>query len=243
MRRAITMLEVLVVVTIAAVLILLALPPLASMRHRANEMTCMVRMRSSHTILAAYSNDFGDALPFGPWERSYFALEGFGDIQWGGRWQLAQGLWSLLLPDLWTGPRLSSSVRCPDMPAFEPTDDPMDYASNPLTRFVMTECTWLDGKSLVPGATDESLTTKPNSMAAVVFPSKKGYLMEYPAFCVRGPNTYFDIVIAGSTFMYSTSTSFFDGSTVRMRMSDGRHPPIGMPLLYTENGLAGRDIE
>lgn len=237
------MIEVLVVVTVVGVLMLLALPPLAAMRHRANELTCMTRMRSSYSLLAAYSNDFSGALPFGPWEKSYFPLEGFGDIQWGGSWQLAQGLWTLLLPDQWSGPRLSDGVRCPDMPAFEPTDHPMDWASNPLTRYVMTECAWLDGKSLIPGATDESLRIKPNDLASVVFPSKKAYLVEYPAFCVRGPNTYFDIVIARSTFTYSTSTAFFDGSVVRLRIIDGRRPPYGMPFLYTENGLAGRDIE
>jgi hypothetical protein len=129
------------------------------------------------------------------------------------------------------------------MPAYEPTANPLDWSNSTGTQYAITQVAWLDGRTIAPGATDESLRNKPNRMADVVFPSKKGYVIENPGFCVRGPNVYFDINIAASTQSYRVSTAMFDGSVSRRRMIDGRRPSVGMPFLYTDGGVAGRDIE
>jgi prepilin-type N-terminal cleavage/methylation domain-containing protein len=64
--KAFTLVELLVVISLLALLIAILLPALAQSRHRARRTACAANLRQVGVAINLYSQDFDDTIPFGP---------------------------------------------------------------------------------------------------------------------------------------------------------------------------------
>ena len=82
-RDAFTLVELLVVISIIAVLIALLLPALAMAKQQALSIACSANLRSWGLMTIEYSDTYQDAIPFGgEWDNSYRATDGAGPNCW-----------------------------------------------------------------------------------------------------------------------------------------------------------------
>ncbi len=65
LRRAFTLVELLVVISIIAILIALLLPALAQARQDALSLSCLANLRSQGQLVMEYANTYQDAIPYG----------------------------------------------------------------------------------------------------------------------------------------------------------------------------------
>lgn len=246
MRRGATLLEILVSISIVALLAALATPPLFRARLTSEQVRCQSNMRSVGTLLAAYSAEYLDALPFGPRERASIVI-GVETYEWGGRPQLRAGTWSFLFPDEWPGGRWNRGLQCPMQPEYEPDAAADTAEGNPTPFFAMTECVWIDERSLRAGVSADQWAPQLRSHRAsdVRWPSAKVYMFEHPGFCVGPPESELAKVARTvlQTYEERVSVLTFDGAVRRRSMAESHHPPVGLPFVLTEDGLSGRDLK
>src|SRR5687767_7554729 len=63
--RGFTLLELLVVLAIISVLVAILLPALTKAKEQANRTACLSNLRSTHTMLVVYAQDYKDSCPIG----------------------------------------------------------------------------------------------------------------------------------------------------------------------------------
>jgi len=244
-----TLIELLVCLFILGVLISLIAPSLAAARSRSATLQCQINIRSTHQIVALYSNEYRDYFPFaGLASHSLFFHPQDVPINHdiGGRFGLSAGLWSVLFPQHWAGRIWSRSLRCPKQPDFDPAIPagvPLDARAEPLPLYWLSSSLWLDPSTL--RSTDQPIATilpKPNTMSDILYPSLKVVLFEQATLCVNSAESRAWTVIRQSPYSLS-SISLADGSVRQfIRMDALPAAAQGMPFDRTLHGVRGRDL-
>ncbi len=244
-RHAFTIVECLVVIAVVTVLTSIAIPAVSKARIRGVQAVCTGNMHSCGQLLETYSSANREYLPFGGFELRWLETPdvGSGKVGIGHNFGLGFGAWAFLFPDEWSGARWSRGLCCPYQPEYDRSSAPDSFEGQPGPLYFMSSAVWLDEKCFPSNAAEASVwVPKPHKAADVVYPSSKGYLIENPAFCADGPTAQQDIYGNRLTFVEPASLLLFDGSASRKAMRDMRRHQGRLPVISTEDGIAGRDL-
>lgn len=235
-RPAFTIVEVMVSISVVAILVAILLPTLSRTRAQAHITRALSGLRQVHAATALYAGDHGDALPYiatpqRPWDTIYvrgIPIEGLAYFRQGGF------VLSVVAPEYHDNP---ADLRF--------TDPRQEFPVGIIaSRYVMT-CTAFAAPAYWRGANppdDLRLYTGSRS-ADIAFPSSKGLWLDYemsllPTLAIRR-GEYGPWVIARADG--SAGTERFDPSYEQPFIrSYGAAPIPGM--MTTVDGLAGRDF-
>jgi prepilin-type N-terminal cleavage/methylation domain-containing protein len=243
-----TLAELLITISLVAILSALLVPSIAGARRSAVELSCMARARSTSQALVIYGQDWGEWLPFAGWhERKAQAPDGHLEYRVGGLVGVAQGRWALLFQDGWDGRHWDRGLRCPRQPDYDPhvtggTETSIADGFIQLPMFSLSRAFWLDPKLLTPERRWDEQRVRPARWSDVRYPSAKALLFEEIAFCVFGPEAQWAINRWGQTPYHPTSVAASDGAVVRLPRADGLPATYTWPLDATVDGVYGRDI-
>lgn len=242
-----TIVEVLVVISVLAILTAILLPALGGVRQRAISLQCTVNMRSVVQVLMLYSGDYRGFLPFGGWEEHVVSAPDGQEYRNGGVDGVAKGRWSLLLTDEWSGSDWDPGLWCSRQPRHDPevpyggtswaTDGHLQ-----LPMYSMSRAFWLDPRSLRLGVPWPKQVVRPARVGDVLFPSEKSLLYEEIAFCIFGRDAEWSINQWAQTPYDPTSVAAMDGSVIRMPRADGLPGMFSWPFDATVRGVHGMDI-
>ncbi|MBL8763350.1 MAG: prepilin-type N-terminal cleavage/methylation domain-containing protein [Phycisphaerae bacterium] len=242
-RQGFTLTELLVCFLVTAIIMTLMLPALGQVRAHAVGLACLVNIRCTGVLLAGYSTDSRDALPFGGYERRTIELPSGDALIVGGDRGFGSGVWSALFPGEWSGRDWNPGYSCSMHRRARELDTYRSRWDVLPSLFEMSDAVWLDASTMTPEH-EGAFPDRANMVSDVLFPSKKAYLFEFPGFCASGPEAEVWIYQIGQTPYLDTSVLCFDGSAARRKQADGL-PAVGnrsWPYFYTVNGLRGRDL-
>ena len=244
-----TLVEILVVLTVIAILIALIAPSIGGVKHQSVGLHCLSNIRSTTTTIELYANDYKDMLPFAGYDERTVVAPGNPDLTYliGSTRGVEKGTWALLFADDWAGQDWNHALTCPAQPKYDPDVKPLGTSSLTdgqlqLSTYDMSLAFWIDPKSLAAGSAYENMRVRPARFGDVTFPSEKALLFEQIGFCIDGPDAQWSINEWGQTPYNRTSVAAVDGSALRMKQADGLPAIFTWPFDATVDGVHGRDI-
>jgi prepilin-type N-terminal cleavage/methylation domain-containing protein len=240
LSRAFTIVELLVGLVVLSVLLALTLPALSKARTSAKRLRCTVNMRSCALLVQTYGTESREALPFGGHTRRRASSVDMPDLPVGGDWGLANGTWSALFPEQWTGGIWDRALQCPFQPKCDPvTQQPLSVCISPVPWYWMSSALWLDAETVRPEL--PNATIRANTLADVSFTSDKAMFFEQAAFCNDDPESLHWANTLGQTPNWLSTVAYCDMSVHRVLRMSGREAVRTMPFDMTMHGVRGID--
>lgn len=257
-RRGITLLELLVSVSIIAVLLALAAPALFSTRGAAREKQCLATLRGVGQATHVWANDHRGAFPhlgtpgqlYNVWtDPESGTIHGWFDNSWS---------WTISMRGY-----LDARQRvCPWHPSLDSPNMSEEHhtgSNYALSSALYTN--WAMWKETNPITTMDQL--RPVRVAEVAHPSRKAMFVEFIPFHLAGFDqeayTAVSLVGAWGRLRHGVNTALVDGSARSPRMNtleSGPRPPdpflldpkdegdfMPFPLITTRDGFLGADFK
>ncbi len=254
-RRAWTVIELLVVIGIVSVLLAITIPTLRGVRRQGDATQCLTHLRSCATAVTLYTKDFRDVFPYfgDPSAHPSFRNGGVGCSFFAQAFH-----WPLVVSPYLTSERVSPVQLCPQSPAaiaiYKEHDStfleqyPPNYVftsdySLSYTTFTRPEFWETDDVSW-----NQTSLMRSVSVHEAIFPSSKGVMLETTAFHARDGTPYgqaADMSIdSPGTARVRFHVAFCDGSTRALAKSSlasgiGKHRT---PVMKTRHGIRGIDL-
>lgn len=250
MRRAFTIIDLLITISITGIVLTLTIPAMHAARWKGIEIKCLSNMRQAGVILFAYAAANQDHVPFQGWERRTIHVPGLPPLRMGhptGN-SIMTGRWSFLFPDEWSGQgRWNPALQCPLQPRYDPdapfTTGGMRWEHLRLTTtYEFSFALYNRADTMGPTSNAGDFRIGPNKISDAIFPSAKVYVFEFPGFCISDPvarSLAYDI---GRSTTPRTSIMTMDGSVRRFAAKDAIDYPVRGETYATINGIVGRDI-
>ncbi|MCC6661050.1 MAG: prepilin-type N-terminal cleavage/methylation domain-containing protein [Phycisphaerales bacterium] len=262
MRRAFSLVECLVVMSVVALLLGIALPLLGHARRTATALKCLSHLRTCGQAFEAYTADYSQCLPFFA-RRTAGAAFSNGGIPIGYTLQTLH--WPVALRGYLSENQAEPARLCPANPLarelFGAGGGYEEFFSTLSSSYMLPADYWMtyaaitDPSTWRPGGDiNDPRFYRPVFVSEVVFPSRKGLLLEPRAFHLGGEA--FDRGTATVSIFYELGwdkpyhVSFADGHCENVRYSDltpgfggnGLGSMRAAPVLATPDGVRGVDI-
>lgn len=250
MRRAFTIIDLLITISITGIVMTLTLPAMQAARWKGLEIKCLSNMRQTGVVLFAYAAANKDHIPFQGWEPRTIHIQGLPPIRMGhptGN-SIMTGRWSFLFPEEWSGQaRWNPGLQCPKQPRYDP-DSPFTTGAlrweheRPTPTYEFSFALYNRADTMGAGNTPADFRIGPNKISDATFPSAKVYLFEFPAFCMSDPVARSLALDIGRSTTPRTSIMTMDGAVRRFAAKDAIDYPERGETYSTVNGIWGRDI-
>lgn len=255
LSRGFTLLEIMIAITVIAVLMALTIVCVRAVRGVAVDTKCLVNARTCATGLLAYVGDFDDTLPYFATERDY--QHAF----WNGPRHFTyfdqSHHWPLAARQYLSGGRFLQEAQCPGSPIF--LEDRAAYLAQYPDDYIYTSAYaialgalsdpayWTEGPARIPPEPPQWVL-RPVRASETTFPADKGFLIEQVSNHSI-PNSYAQVQAtqlalwrpqaAERTF----STVMVDGAAALLRPAHDLLPGFRnkSPVLSTSDGIRGRD--
>lgn len=243
-RRAVSLLELLIVIAAVTILIATALPSLRVFRQKSWEVASVANARQHAAVFAAYTVDYAGTLPYLTKRDATLTVVRVGGRAYGIKYFAAKHWWNLILAGRYYDGQ--SSCPCYFSPADLAETPPFPYGFDTADyRYTATALAdpvfWSSASRTGPEQWG------PQRIDRVKFTSKKGLFLEQPAHWSASWNR-------GDEFRHAVS--FFDGHAEAHRLRDLLAPVVhgegnwpgsesnsGDPVVHTRDGLRGRDVQ
>lgn len=249
--RAFSLMELLVSISLIAVLTSLAAAGVTSAREAARQLKCKTNIRSAGQAMMTYAAEHKDYFPFAGYQRRTWpddllpdAVKGISVVM-GGQSGLRHGYWSVMFPEQWSGIEFSPGMKCPGQPEYNRSG--LNYLSDsPFPYYFLSSAMWLEEQAMIDSASTLRAKPKPHHLGEITFPSGKSLFFEQASFCNRGMDLN-EALNLGHTVDGRITVIFTDLSVDRPKRMEGIFMPAALPgetflpFDLTYQGIRGRD--
>lgn len=249
--RAFSLMELLVSISIIAVLTSLAAAGVTSAREAARQLKCKTNIRNAGQTVMTYAAGYKDYLPFAGYQSRVWpdnlmpgAVKGI-QIVMGGNRGLRHGYWSVMFPEQWSPTEFSPGLKCPGQPEFN--RGVMTFLSDsPFPYYFLSSAMWLEEQAMTDSTSTLRAKPKPHHLGEITFPSGKSLFFEQASFCNRGMDLN-EALNLGHTVDGRITVIFADLSVDRPKRMEGIFMPAAspgetfLPFDLTYQGIRGRD--